>query len=51
MAFKQLRLSLKTPTYPFLMALKFFPILLNIYETFKKNSQEFKSKTLYAMIF
>ena len=51
MAFKQLRFGLKIQTYPFQMALKFFPIHLGTYRILEKNSQEFRSKTPNAMIF
>ena len=51
MVFKQLHLGLKIQTYPFQMALKFFPILLGTYRILEKNSQELKSKTLNSMIF
>ena len=49
--FKQLCLGSKFQTYPFQMALKFFPIPLSTYRIFEKNSQEFRSKTLITMIF
>ena len=49
--FKQLHLGSKFQTYPFQMALKFFPILLITYRILEKNSQEFRSKTLITMIF
>ena len=49
--FKQLRLGSKFQTYPFQMALKFFPTLLVTYRIVEKNSQEFRSKTLITMIF
>ena len=51
MAFKQLQLDLKTQTYPFQMALKFYSILLDTYRILKRNSQEFRSKTSTSMIF
>ena len=49
--FKQFHLGLKVKTYPFQMALKIFPILLDTYRILEKNSQEFRSKTLITMIF
>ena len=49
--FKQLRLGSKFQTYPIQMVLKFCPILLSTYKTLKKNSQDFRSKTLITMIF
>ena len=50
-AFKQLHLGSKFQPYPFQMALKFFPILLDTYRILEKNSQEFSSKTPNTMIF
>ena len=49
--FKQLHLGSKFQTYPFKMALKFFPILLGTYRILENFFQEFRSKTLITMIF
>ena len=49
--FKQLCLGSKFQTYPFQMALKMFPILLDTYRILEKNSQEFRSKIPITMIF
>ena len=49
--FKQLHLGSKFQPYPFQMALKIFPILLDTYRIFEKNSQEFRFKIPNTMIF